>query len=276
MTNAYDWQGGVGRNWAAEWQRTDTSFAELTPSLLAAIAQVPGERIVDIGCGAGELALAVAHARPQAQVHGVDISPDLVATAQERGRGVANLAFSLADASQWTSPDGAPDLYVSRHGVMFFSDPPAAFAHLAAGAAPGARIVFSCFRAASLNGWASSIASLLPPAEPPLLAAFTPGPFAFADPDHARRCMAGWHDHDFTPVDFAYIAGTGEDPVGEAMALFHRIGPAAFALRTLPDAERTAFERRLRDLVEAHHSGGRVAFPAAAWLVSAVSDYRNG
>ena len=58
---------------------------------------------------------------------------------------------------------------------------------------------------------------------------------------------------------------TPDDPDGERLLA-----------RTLPDAERTAFERRLRDLVEAHHSGGRVAFPAAAWLVSAVSDYRNG
>jgi len=39
MTGAQEWQGRVGQNWAAEWERTDRSFAALTPHLLAAIAQ---------------------------------------------------------------------------------------------------------------------------------------------------------------------------------------------------------------------------------------------
>ena len=60
------------------------------------------------------------------------------------------------------------------------------------------------------------------------------------------------------------------------MALFRRIGPAAAALRTLPDAERAKIERRLADLVEAHHRDGQVAFNAAAWLVSATSDHNDG
>ncbi len=276
MTNAYDWQGGVGRNWATEWRRTDTSFSELTPHLLAAVGAEPAARIVDIGCGAGEVAIAIACARPQAHVIGADISPDLVAAAQQRSSGIANLSFVLADASIWSDPDGAPDLYVSRHGVMFFADPPAAFAHLAAVAAAPARMVFTCFRAPAHNEWATAIAGLLPPPASPIPAPFTPGPFAFADPDHIRRCMAAWRDLTFAPIDFAYVAGTGDDPVSEAMALFLRIGPSAFAMRTLPDGERKAFEKRLLELVEAHHDGARVTFGASAWLVAASSDYNHG
>jgi hypothetical protein len=80
----------------------------------------------------------------------------------------------------------------------------------------------------------------------------------------------------FTPVDFDYIAGIGPDAVADAMALFQRIGPSAFALRTLPPDERSAFEKRLLELVEAHHDGARVTFPAAAWLLTATSDHSNG
>jgi hypothetical protein len=105
---------------------------------------------------------------------------------------------------------------------------------------------------------------------------FAPGPFAFADPDHVRHCLAGWRDLKFTPVDFDYIAGIGPDAVADAMALFQRIGPSAFALRTLPPDERSAFEKRLLELVEAHHDGARVTFPAAAWLLTATSDHSNG
>ena len=272
MTGAQEWQGRVGQNWAAEWERTDRSFAALTPHLLAAIAAEPGKRIIDIGCGAGELSLAVSAAQPDAQITGVDISEELVAAARSRAASHANLSFTVADASSWTADGAAPDLYVSRHGVMFFSDPPAAFAHLSAVAAPGARMVFSCFRPAAENPWAMEIARLLPPGRPTAAVDFPPGPFAFADPDHARRCLQGWRDITFLPLDFAYVAGSGANPVADALSFFSRIGPAAAAIRTLPDQARAGFERGLLELVQSRHVGGRVCFPAAAWLVAATAD----
>lgn len=274
MTDARDWQGTVGRSWASEWRRTDISFSELTPRLFSKIQAEAGNTVADIGCGAGELAIAVAEARPTAQVAGVDISADLVETARSRNAR-ANLTFELADASQWL-PAAPPDLYISRHGVMFFSDPQAAFAHLAAQAAPGARMVFSCFRKPAENDWAAAIAALLPKSDSPPASPTAPGPFAFALPDHVRCCMAGWRAVEFEPVDFRYIAGSGPDAVADAMALFRRIGPAAAALRSLPEAERAGFESRLADHVEAHHDGGVVAFKAAAWLVTATSDHNDG
>lgn len=274
MTAAADWQAAVGRNWAREAARTDRSFAGLTPHLRKAIdAAGPADRIVDVGCGAGELTRAVAAARPQAKVIGLDISPDLVAAATSADGAPANARFALADAAIWPGPGAPVDLYVSRHGVMFFADPPKAFAHLARLGAPGARFVFSCFRAAAQNVWASGLAALLPPSAPAAASvAIPPGPFAFADPDHVRRCMAGWHDIAFTAVDFSYVAGAGDDPVADALDFFGRIGPAAAAMRALPGEERKALESRLIAFLEAHVHNGVVGFPAAAWIVSAAVD----
>ena len=272
MTGAQEWQGRVGQNWAAEWERTDRSFAALTPYLVEAIAAEPGKRVIDVGCGAGELSLAVAAARPEAQVTGVDISGELIEAARNRSAGLGNLAFTVADAATWQADVAAPDLYISRHGVMFFTDPPAAFAHLSAKAAPGARMVFSCFRPATENPWAMDIARLLPPAKPAPALEFPPGPFAFADPDHVRRCLKGWRDIEFKPLDFAYVAGSGTNPVADALSFFSRIGPAAAAIRILPDQARAAFERGLLELVQSRSVGGRVCFPAAAWLVTATAD----
>lgn len=272
MTGAQEWQGRVGQNWAAEWERTDRSFAALTPHLLAKIANEPGERIVDIGCGAGELSLALAKERPAAKINGIDISEDLIAAARVRAVDTPSLTFEVADAASRASAAGPTDLFVSRHGVMFFENPPAAFAHLARTAAPGARLVFSCFRAARDNLWASEIARLLPPSKPAAPAPFPPGPFAFADPDHVRTCLSGWRDVQFEPLDFAYVVGSGQNPIADALSFFGRIGPAASAIRTLPDTARAAFERGLLDLVRSRHVGGRVCFPAAAWLVTATAD----
>ncbi|MCA1662003.1 MAG: methyltransferase domain-containing protein [Novosphingobium sp.] len=271
MTDKREWEGPVGRSWAEEWRRTDRSFAELTPRLLEAIAALPGGDVVDIGCGAGQLSLAVADARPDARMLGIDVSADLVAAATIRAQGRRNCAFALADAATWEPDRGAPDLYISRHGVMFFDDPVAAFVHLAGVAQRGANLCFSCFRSPRENPWASGIAALLPaggaPPDP-----HAPGPFAFADPRRVAEILesSGWRDVAFAPHDIRYIAGQGPDPVAEALALFARIGPAARAMRELPEDERPAFQARLAEFVAEHRRGDTVAFGAGVWIATAV------
>ena len=272
MTQANEWKGPVGRSWASEWERTDRSFAAMTPHLLRSIAALPGRAIVDIGCGAGEVSPAVADARPLARVLGIDISADLVATATIRSQGRVNCVFALADATTWEPDRGAPDLYVSRHGVMFFADPVGAFTHLAEVAADGASLCFSCFRSPRENVWASAMGELiggggLAPGDP-----HAPGPFAFADRDYVSGLLqaAGWRDVGFDPADYRYLAGSGTDPAADALGFFMRIGPAARALRELPEAERRPVIARIERFLVEQSAHGEVAFPAAAWIVTAT------
>lgn len=271
MTNAMDWKGVAGRSWADEWRRTDRSFGPLTAQLMARIAQEPGCRVLDIGCGAGELSLGIAAARPDAEVRGMDISPELLAAANGRAT-LPNVRFELADASQWSDPAFVPDLMVSRHGVMFFDDPAAAFDHLAAVSAPDARLVFSCFRSNTLNGWASEVGRIVAEEMGAVGSAnpHAPGPFAFADPVRVESILSGsWQDIAFDPVDFTYLAGEGEDPVADAMAFTRRIGPFAAAMREATPAVQERLSHRILALMEAHRSGNQVTFSAAAWIVSA-------
>lgn len=271
MTDKLEWEGRAGRSWASEWRRTDRSFAALTERLLDAVLDRPFVRVLDIGCGAGEVSLALASRRSEAQVVGVDVSEELLAVARRRGEDAGNVAFELGDAGQWSRPGFAPDLLVSRHGVMFFPDPVAAFSHLAAIAAPDADLVFSCFRPAAENAWASGLASLLPPgmgAPPP---PGQPGPFAFADPVLVGDILtrAGWRDPTFDAVDFPYVAGEGSDPVEDALSYFLVIGPAARASAQMEAAERADFVARLRAFLAERVESGRIAFAGAAWLVRA-------
>lgn len=269
MTTGSDWKEQVGRSWADSYRLTDRAFSGLTERLLGRIGGCDGKAALDIGCGAGELSLALGRGNPQAQIIGVDVSPDLVAAARQRGDALENVSFVEADAAHWKPDDFQPDLLFSRHGVMFFDVPVMAFANLRQISAPGARLVFSCFRSASLNPWASELASLL---ELPASGESTaPGPFAFADEEHVRGILdnAGWQDAAFERVDFAYVAGAGEDPVADALQFFRRIGPAAPALRALDEAGRERAEGWLRAWLDEHRSGNLVAFEAAAWIVSA-------
>ena len=269
MTKREEWQAQVGRSWAENYRLTDRAFTGLTQRLLERIAEREGHAVLDVGCGAGELALAVARARPAARVVGVDVSFDLIEAARQRAAGSGNVSFVQADAGAWRDPAFAADVVVSRHGVMFFDQPVAAFANLHAAASDEAELVFSCFRSPEENPWASDLARLLE--LPPAPSSTAPGPFAFADPQHVEDSLAGggWRGVGFEPIDFAYVAGMGEDPVEDALQMFRRIGPAAPALRALEGEALACAEGWIRDWLAEHRSGDLVAFPAAAWIVTA-------
>ena len=277
MTTAAEWSGPVGDAWAERWADTDRSFAPLSVHLDAAIlaaAPAGARRAVDLGCGAGVTSIALARARPDLAVTGVDVSPDLVAIARARGDGIEHLAFAVADLNSKAAAvaDGI-DLLCSRHGVMFFADPGSVFAALRAGARPGATLVFSCFRAPALNPWAGALVAELTGVAGPPATGYVPGPFAFADPGFVAPMLAaaGWRSADPEPVDYPYVAGEGADPVAAAVDFFRRIGPVAGALKAAPEATRSASLDKLARLLQARRTGNEVAFPAAAWIWRATA-----
>ncbi|MEG3082937.1 class I SAM-dependent methyltransferase [Sphingomonas sp. PB2P12] len=273
MTTARDWTGRIGDVWAAEWRRTDRSFINLTPHLNAAIlaaATLQTRKIIDIGCGAGATTLATAQAIPNAAVTGIDLSPNLIEIAMHRAERQANARFECADITTAAAKHAPIDLYVSRHGVMFFADPVAAFAILAEAAAPDATLVFSCFAERAANNWATETVSATGgTADAPTSTA--PGPFAFADPTHVATILetSGWSAAQPQRIDFAYRAGEGADPVADAVDYFGRIGPAAPAIRDAAPEERDRHIARLTQVCAQYRNGDTVEFPAAAWIWTA-------
>lgn len=270
MVDVSEWQGRTGDAWAAEWRRTDRSMTMVTEELLRQTRGKKCDRIIDIGCGAGELSLALARGRPGSAITGVDVSPQLLEVARERAARMDNVEFVYADAASWTSDgDNAPDLLISRHGVMFFDEPQAAFSHLASQAAPSANLVFSCFRAPSENPVFTEPARLLPDAPeqgPP-----GPGPFAFADPARVEPILAagGWSDVVFSPVDIGMIVGAGEDPIEDAVGYFSRIGPIARAASEMDSDARGRLFDRVRRMAQNNLRDGVVMLAAGVWIVTA-------
>ncbi|HEX8446073.1 MAG TPA: class I SAM-dependent methyltransferase, partial [Sphingomonas sp.] len=254
MTGAADWQGRVGANWAREWQRTDRTLAGVNPMLAARAAAVQPHHVLDIGCGAGATAVAVADLCAAAAVLGIDLSAELIAAADARGH--PRCGFRVADATRWEDPACRPDLLISRHGVMFFDDPVAAFTQLRTAAMAGARLIFSCFRDRTENPWATVTADAV--GAPPPGAGTGPGPFAFADRTRVAALLAaaGWHGIGFEAVTWDYVAGAGPDPVADAVAFFSRIGPAAATIARLDPPARAAAVAALHAVLTEHRADG--------------------
>lgn len=280
MTTASEWRGGLGQVWAEEWRLTDQALAPVNDRLVERLkAEIAGDeqpKILDVGCGAGSTSLAVANRLPGAQVTGIDLSEPLIATARQRERTRDGLSFAVADASAWRESSGF-DALVSRHGVMFFDDPVAAFRNLAALAAPGAPLVFSCFRARDENGWYRVLEPIIAEfgtvePEPPV------GPFAFAAPNRVLAILdaAGFERPRTEPFDFAYVAGSGQQAREEALAFLSRIGPAARLLRTLEPGRQDAARARLAAIIDSNCADGRVSLDAAAWIVTAYAPSARG
>jgi trans-aconitate 2-methyltransferase len=69
-------------------------------------AETP-RRVVDVGCGTGELTALLAERWPDAIVEGFDSSPEMIAKAQDHA--AARLTFRVEDAGEWSMP---PDVDV--------------------------------------------------------------------------------------------------------------------------------------------------------------------
>lgn len=271
MTGSADWVGRVGRLWATEWRRTDRSFAGLTPFLhevILAAAPDRAIRVLDIGCGAGETAQRVAAALPMADVLGVDLTIESIAAATGRWD-MPNLHFVSGDAVA-VATGYRPDLFVSRHGVMFFDDPVAAFTALGNAADRDARLVFSCFADRRDNRFAADLLNAVG-MDGDADAGTEPGPFAFADPARVGAVLASarWDASPPRRVAFAYRAGAGDHPVADAVDFFSRIGPVATVLSDASPDRRAALIDAVTMACERRCDGMSVEFPAVAWLWSA-------
>lgn len=76
--------------------------------LLARVAADTPRRVVDLGCGAGNLTVTLARRWPDAKVEAVDSSPEMVAAARERG-----VAAEVGDVDVWT-PKSDTDVVVTN------------------------------------------------------------------------------------------------------------------------------------------------------------------
>jgi SAM-dependent methyltransferase len=265
------WNGEAGRRWVEQQESQDRLFTEITAALFEAAAPKVGERVIDVGCGAGETTLRAAALTGDAL--GVDVSGPLVARARERGAG-SPARFALADATAYDFSAEAADLTISRFGVMFFAEPSKSFANLRRGMKPGARLVLLCWRAPALNPWLMlpyvAIKPHLPPqpAQPPN----APGPFGFADELYVRGVLeaAGFAEVSFEPRAF-HLDVAGGEGLDAAVAKALALGPTNRALQGQPDEVVATARAAIRDALGRHLNAAEVRLDAALWIVRATA-----
>jgi SAM-dependent methyltransferase len=271
------WNEAAGPAWVEMQERLDVQVGPFGAAALARAGVSAGERVLDVGSGCGGTTLDIARAvGPAGRVTAVDISAPMLERARARAAAAGfgeRIEWRCEDAQTARFAPGAYDCVYSRFGVMFFADPPAAFANLREALRPGGRLAFVCWQARERNPWMTvpALAAMQHVAFPPPPPPDAPGPFAFADPERVRGILAraGFAGLELEPLERPMQLGGGG--LDEALELFMAVGPVGQALR---DAQAGPEQRaRVREAVRASFERFRTAngveAPAAVWIVRA-------
>jgi SAM-dependent methyltransferase len=257
------------RAWAEVRELLELQLAPLGLRAQKALAPKSGENVLDIGCGGGTTVLDLAQAvAPDGTVVGVDLSAAVLAFAQSAAKGCERVRFVQADAQVYPFEPASFDAAFSRFGVMFFTDPTAAFNNIRRSLRPNGRLAFVCWRTLeenSLDNLPLKAASVhLPPQ--PARDPEAPGPFAFANPDRVHDILerAGFGEIEIT----AHDEQVGSGDLDSMLAVCSRVGALGKILRENPEFRAVTLPA-VRSALAAHDGPDGVKLKAATWVVTA-------
>ncbi|MBK8942910.1 MAG: methyltransferase domain-containing protein [Polyangiaceae bacterium] len=121
------------------------SERDLTERLLVDAGIGPGMRVLDVGCGRGEVSLLLSQLVGESgAVVAIDRDAHWLGVARERAReaGAANASFVVADMSDLPKELSGLDAAVGRRVLMYQADPVGAVRGVASAVRPGGLVVF--------------------------------------------------------------------------------------------------------------------------------------
>src|ERR1700690_963606 len=145
-----------------------------------------GQRVLDVGCGTG--VVAVTAARRGAQVTGLDLTPQLLERARENSR-IASVTVDWheGDAESLPFADAAFDVVLSQFGHMFAPRPEVAVAEMLRVLKPGGTIAFSTWPPEHYVGRSFLLIGRYMPPPPPGVAP----PAIWGDPNVVKERLGG-------------------------------------------------------------------------------------
>ena len=191
--------------WAnGPYQAITETLIDLQDLTVSSLAPAPGVAWLDLACGTGAVAERAASAG--AEVVGIDLSPGLIETAQNRaGQLGLTIDYRVGDCENLDVPDGAFDVVSSTCGFMFAPDHEATARELARVVKPGGRLGLANWTPEGGVGDMFRVMAPFNPAPPPS------SPFDWGKPDRVRDLLGDAFD-----LDIREEISTTESPSAEA------------------------------------------------------------
>jgi SAM-dependent methyltransferase len=265
--------GEVAPRWMErrEWLVRET--APVIDWLVAKVAPEPGQTILDIATGTGDLSLRIASlVAPDGRVISTDFAPEMVAEAQRNAeaQGSANVEFRVLDAEHMDLPDDSVDGAVCKWGYMLMTDPAAALGETRRVLRDAGRLAFAVWSNPERNPWVALpgqtmvARGVVPPPEPGV-----PGMFAMGAPDRIKELVtgAGFAEPEIEEIAFDFHYRDADHLWDSLVGLSAMVGQALAALDPgEQDATRAAI---FEALAQFRQTDGSYEVPAMTWGVLA-------
>jgi SAM-dependent methyltransferase len=253
------------REWLLEFTGTINDW------LVDRVDPRPGQTILDLAAGTGDLGLAAAErVGAEGKVLSTDFSPEMVAVARRNGerQGLANVEYRVLDAEHMDLDDDSVDGVLCRWGYMLMADPAAALAETRRVLRDGGRLALAVWQTPDRNPWAAIPGMTLverghmPPPEPG-----APGIFALGDRDRLLGLVAGAGFGEPTVEELTFEWRYGTDDLWDTLTSL--AGPLARVIKGLPPEEQEATRAVIEERMEGFRQGDEAVVPAACWGIVA-------
>lgn len=246
-------------------------------AVMPALEIAEGGAVLDVGCGFGDTAIALARrVGPAGRVVGIDCCQAFLdlAARDAAESDASNLRFARGDAERGLKLN-AYDVVFSRFGTMFFSNPVRGLRAMRLALKPGGRMAHIVWRRREDNPWLNdphAVVRRFLPAPGEDARTCGPGPFSMADEATTRAQMeaAGFVDIAFRRIDAKVLVGRD---IADAIAFQLAIGPAGETFREaggMAEAERDRIEAALSRLfADAEHTTDGLWMDSSSWLITA-------
>jgi SAM-dependent methyltransferase len=278
---ATDWASDRGDKWSQQLAGMEAMLRPVDEPLIHAL-QIgglrlnPPGRIADIGCGGGGTTLEIfRRALPGTIVRGFDLAPASIALARLRTTSQAPaLSFEVADVTAVPPPAEPWDRLVSRFGIMFFDNPPAAFAALSRWLAPEGRFAFAVWGPLSENLWMTTVREVVGQViDLPSSDLEAPGPFRYANAEKLLMLLAQAGFCDLEVTDWHGLLPIGGGLPARPAASFALAAFSSFG-ELLAKAGEASFNQALESLTQrftACQQNGAVQLNASVHIVTGSS-----